>query len=279
MGSEEEAIKKSRAPQTRVSLTADMVAAGVEPGQTLLVHTSLSALGWVCGGAVTVVEALIDALGARGTLVMPTHSSGNTDPRNWSNPPVPSGWWEIIRENRPGFDPRTTPSRGMGQVAELFRCWPDALRSSHPSMSFAALGPEAPFITQGHSLDMSLGERSPLARIHDLGGCVLLLGVDFDKNTSFHLSEYRAGREVTQAEGSAIKTDSGGRSWREWEDIDLNSDPFKEIGRAFEDSGAVSVSAVGCAEARHFEQRLAVEFATQWLRASAPQQHVTKTTA
>lgn len=75
--------------QTRASLAAALRDLGVRPGETLLAHTSLSSLGWVCGGPVALVQALLDAVGPDGTLTVPTHSGDNSDPAGWSAPPVP----------------------------------------------------------------------------------------------------------------------------------------------------------------------------------------------
>ena len=80
MSGEARSIAASAAPVTRASLAADLGRLGVRPGSVLLVHSSLSALGWVCGGAQALVEALLDALGPDGTLVVPTHTSGNSEP-------------------------------------------------------------------------------------------------------------------------------------------------------------------------------------------------------
>ena len=81
-------------PATVPSLAADFAALGVQPGMVLIVHSSLKSLGWVNGGAVAVILALEQVLGAEGTLVMPTHSADNSDPAHWENPPVPESWWQ-----------------------------------------------------------------------------------------------------------------------------------------------------------------------------------------
>lgn len=98
MTSEGQVIQKSKMPGTVDSLQADFTVLGVESGMVLLVHSSLSALGWVNGGAVAVIIALQNVLGSTGTLVMPAHSTGLTDPSGWENPPVPRSWWHSIRQ-------------------------------------------------------------------------------------------------------------------------------------------------------------------------------------
>ena len=144
----------------------------------LLVHSSLSGMGWVCGGAVAVIIALQKALGKTGTLVMPTHSTDLSDPSQWENSSVPESWWQTIRQTMPPYDPDLTPTRSMGRIAETFRKQNGVLRSAHPQSSFCASGPQASYIIENHSLAFGMGEHSPLARIYDLHGFVLLLGVD-----------------------------------------------------------------------------------------------------
>jgi aminoglycoside 3-N-acetyltransferase len=156
-------IEQSDAPRTRASIASDLRSLGVTPGGALLVHTAVSRLGWVCGGPVAVAQALLDALGPDGTLVVPTHTTGNSNPARWENPPVPAAWWPLIREHMPGFDPQITPSQGVGALPEVVRTLPGAFRSAHPQMSFAAIGPQAERITAGHVLESGLGEGSPLA--------------------------------------------------------------------------------------------------------------------
>jgi aminoglycoside 3-N-acetyltransferase len=155
-------------PGTVQSLSSDLRALGVRPGDTVLAHSSASSLGFVAGGTQAVVQALLDAVGPDGTLVVPAHTSDNCDPAGWFNPPVPAAWWPVIREQAPGFDRDRTPSRWMGAIAETVRTWPGALRSDHPQVSFAALGRHAADVTGTHQLDDALGERSPLGAVYRL---------------------------------------------------------------------------------------------------------------
>jgi aminoglycoside 3-N-acetyltransferase len=85
---EHEVIARTTRPATVHSLVGELRRLGVEPGMVLLVHSSLSHLGWAAGGAQAVVLALLEAVGRDGTLVMPTHSY-LTDTANWHDPPVP----------------------------------------------------------------------------------------------------------------------------------------------------------------------------------------------
>lgn len=268
--SEQSLIEETPTPRTRESLAHDLRALGVEAGMTLEVHSSLSKLGWVCGGPVAVVQALIDVVTETGTLVMPTHSSNYTDPAKWSNPPVPQSWWPMLYEQMPAFDPHITPGWFMGQVVETFRTWPGVLRSTHPAVSFAAWGRYARIITANHSLDHGLGEHSPLARLYDLDGYVLLLGVNYESCTSLHLAEYRAPHSRRMTEGSPI-LENGRRVWKTYQDIELDSDPFPEIGAAFEATGLVKIGPVGSAQCKLLPQRPAVDFATEWLTQKSTQ--------
>jgi aminoglycoside 3-N-acetyltransferase len=261
---EKDLMDRTPEPRTRQSLAADLRQLGLEPGAVVIVHSSLSSLGWVCGGSVAVVLALMDVLTESGTLVMPTHSAEYSDPGKWENPPVPESWLGTIRESMPAFDPRTVPTRGMGHIPETFRSWPKALRSSHPAFSFAAWGRHASFVTVAHSLDYSLGEGSPLARIYELYGQVLLLGVGYESNTSFHLAEYRAPA-VQRSEDGAPIVESGQRVWKTYTDIELNEEVFEQIGADFEKAVGVLSFGVGSAQAKLFSQRRAVDFAQAWL--------------
>jgi aminoglycoside 3-N-acetyltransferase len=269
MTNEEKAISRSaEGPVTVESLVRDLRTLGVRPGMVLLVHSSLSALGWVCGGPVAFILALQRVLRSYGTLVMPTHSGDLSDPALWENPPVPKSWWDTIRRTMPAYDPELTPCRGMGTVVECFRTLHSVVRSAHPQVSFAAWGEHALRIVEDHSLEFGLGENSPLARLYELDGWVLLAGVDHSSNTSMHLGEERAnfhGKRVVTT-GAPVKIGFH-RRWKRFKDINYHSDDFERLGRDFEREckDQVQKGKIGYAKARLFPQRLCVDFAEKWL--------------
>ncbi len=262
--SELETIQSIPSPRTRETLAADLRALGLHPGMVVIVHSSLSSIGWVNGGSVAVVQALLDVITPDGTLIMPAHSGDLSDPSYWQHPPVPEAWWPIIRTTMPAFDPRFTPTRGMGRIAETFRTWPGALRSSHPQDSFAAWGRHAELVTADHALEDGLGDRSPLARIYDLDGDVLLLGVPHGNNTSLHLGECRAPGGKMIEQGAPI-IENGQRVWKAFTTLDVDADCFDDLGVDFERVHPVKIGLVGSATARLFSQRAAVDFAQEWI--------------
>ena len=266
---EGQVVDKTKTLATVDSLQTDFKALGIKTGMVLLVHSSLSAMGWVCGGAVAVIIALQKVLGETGTLVMPTHSTDLSDPRQWENPPVPESWWQTIRETMPAYDPDLTPTRSMGKIVETFRKQKGVVRSAHPQSSFCASGPQASYIIDNHALAFGMGENSPLARIYDVDGFILLLGVGHSRNTSIHLAEYRADFPTKQVveEGAPI-LQVASRTWTTFEDIDVDDSDFEHIGADFLRSDAgevVRCGKVGIANCQLMPQRPIVDFAVDWL--------------
>jgi len=261
---EKEIIEKTNKPVTKKSLVKELSELDLK-GEVVIVHSALSKLGWVCGGAVALIEALQKVITKAGTLIMPAHSGDYSEPKYWSNPPVPKSWYQTIREEMPAYRPEVTPTRGLGIIPEVFRKFPDVLRSDHPCLSFTAWGKEAEAITADHKLDYALGNSSPLAKIYDRKGKVLLIGVGHDSNTSLHLAEYRADFDLRiKIFGSSILKD-GKNVWTQYQDIEFNDDLFPAIGKEYESEHKYSRAAIGQAEAKLFKQNEIVDFAVNWL--------------
>ena len=138
----------------------------IKRGDILLVHSALSSMGFVDGGAETVIDALLEITGQEGTVVMSTLT----------------GWVE-------SFDAEASPS-AVGRISEVFRQRKDAVRSLHPVHSVAAVGKYAEYITSDHDkCETGCGEGTPYSKLAELGGKVMLLGVDMDRNTIMHSLE------------------------------------------------------------------------------------------
>lgn len=240
---------------------------GVRPGQTIMVHTSLGSLGFVCGGAQILIEALIDAVGEEGTLMMPTQSWKNSDPESGVHWEEPKEWWPIIRENWPAYDKDITPTNTMGAAAEMFRRWPGAVRSGHPVRSVAAYGRHAAYLTENHDLSNIFGDGSPIGRLYELDAYVLLIGVGYDKNTSLHLADARAeypGRHLSE-ESCAMMID-GKREWVTYKTLYVDGKDFVKIGEDFEQNCTVRKETLGNGTIRFMRQRDLVDFAVGWIQ-------------
>jgi aminoglycoside 3-N-acetyltransferase len=159
-------------------LVRQLHALGVERGGLLLVHTALSKVGTNPGA---LIDALLEALGKEGTLVMPSMADDDDVP----------------------FDRATMPCRAVGLVADAFRRMPGVLRSDNPH-AFAAYGPLASRITQPHPIDVPHGVDSPPGRVFHLNGSVLLLGVGHDCNTTVHVAEAIAGVRYRQPKYATV---------------------------------------------------------------------------
>lgn len=263
--SEKDIIDRTRRPGTAASIEEELRALGVQDGDILLVHASLSRMGWVCGGPQAVIQALLQTVGAAGTIVMPAQSGGWSDPAEWQNPAVPAEWIETIYREMPAFDPALTPTRGMGRIAELFRTWPGSMRSHHPQVSFSANGRLAAEIVREHPLTPQFGADSPLGKLYELGAKVLLLGVGYDSCTCMHLAETRLPDMPKKRMGASVLAD-GERTWRWFEDYAYDADDFVQVGVMFDRSGHVASGRIGEAECRLFGARPAADAAEAWLR-------------
>lgn len=165
---------------------------GLTQQSQVIVHTSLSAFGRVRGGAETVVGALRATCGL---VIMPTFTYQSMIRPRLGPPNNGMAYGDFMPENAEAemFRPDLPAHADMGLVAETLRRLPGAVRSAHPTLSFAALGENAAAALATQTVSDPFG---PIAYLEAQAGYVLLLGVTHIVNTSVHLAEQRAGRKT-----------------------------------------------------------------------------------
>ncbi len=240
---------------------------GVRPGQDLLVHCSMRRLGPIRGGAATVLTALREAAGPTATLVVPAQTAGNS----LSSPAFRTATAGLDPAQRaafiasmPGFDPLTTPSSEMGALAEYLRTRPEAVRSTHPQTSFAALGPRAAECAAGHVLTCHLGDQSPLGWLYREDAAIVLLGVGYAACTAIHLAEYRLPGRPRYRTYECFTAENGKRIYRAFRDIELIDADFTALGERIDREPFVRRGRIAAADCRLLPMRDTVGFAVRW---------------
>jgi aminoglycoside 3-N-acetyltransferase len=223
------------------TLIHQLLKLGVTPGGILLVHTSFSKVKPVEGGPEGLIRALQTALGEEGTLVMPSMSYDDDHP----------------------FDKSKSPCPEMGVVADTIWRLPGVMRSDN-NHAFAAAGPLAPKILAPHPIEVPHGLDSPVGRVYELDGQVLLLGVGHDSNTTIHLAENLAGVRYRRAKYVTVLRE--GRPVRlDYREIDHCCQNFALVDGWLEERGLQQRGKVGHAEARLMRSRDVVSVVTQHL--------------
>ena len=224
------------APLRLSDLVRDLISLGVRPGDLLMVHSSLRSIGFVDGGPETVVDALLQAIGPQGTLVVPTFTYPTA-----GNP-------EFV------FDPIDTPSQ-MGAISEAARRRPQAHRSIHLAHSLAAIGPLAQTITTSGGAS-GWDAHSPMGQVFNRNGRYLLLGVPYQNLTAMHLCEVWLGlpyRKPRTSEGRMRHPDGSTTPLVSIGTPPLPGNPgsdYNRLGQRMEDAGLVKLAPVGNAIAR-----------------------------
>lgn len=230
---------------TKNELKSDLKNSGLKAGAIVMVHSSLSSLGWVQGGAETVIEALLEVIGEDGTLLMPALTAGSKQ--------VP-------------FEGKQTPSY-LGKITEAFRTWPGVKRSFHPTHSVLALGKAADFLLAYHiDAKSACGPGTPYYRLAEIGGYVLLLGVDLDRCTILHTAEDLADCPFLKERIFYYRNQEGVICEKVLQKFPGPHRDFIGLDQRFRRSGIIKLGLVGDAVTRLIEAKALLSDATKLLR-------------
>ena len=261
----QKSIDKNFTPITKEVLIHKFSQLGIKQGDILLVHASLSSLGYVVGGEETLYYALREVIGDQGTIVVPSQTVEISDPASWQYPPVPEEWHDVIRNAMPAYSKELSYSKAMGAFSLFIGILPDSIRSNHPMYSFTAIGEKAVEIIGEDTFDFPFGEESPLARMYSIGAKVLMIGTDFETNTSLHLAENRLNREVIQ-EKSKILTKTG-EKWISFKNIELDIyDDYLEIQKNFMEQYTVNHIKINEGNVYLFDMKECVDFTEHYYK-------------
>ncbi len=284
---DKEAMTTGVEPVSRSRLVRELRTLGVRPGGVLMVHARISALGWVVGGSGAIVQALLDALGPDGTLM--AYAGWEDDPYDVDQ--WPEAWRAAYEADLPPFDPHTAEAvHANGRLPERIRTWPGAVRSHQPEAGIVAVGRRADWLAADHPMDDAYGVDSPLAKLVQADGQVLMLGAPLSTVTLLHHAEATA--RVAKKRWVVYRMPlliNGQTIWREFHDIDTANgafpyefvagevaatpgigserDPFEAIARQALAVGIGAEGRVGAAPSVLFPARALHRFAEAWLEA------------
>lgn len=252
-------------------LVRDLTRLGLESGQVVMLHASVKAVGWVIGGPDVVLDALLEVLGPDGTLMMYV---------GWEEDIEDFYQWPPERQAAylvecPPFDPATSRAhREWSILTEYLRTRAGAHRSGNPGASVAAIGAKAEWLTEHHPLQFGYGPGSPLAKLCEAEGKVLLLGAPLGSVTLLHYSEHMAAIPNKRTVRYKVPLlQDGERVWVEVEEYDTGQgvvdweggDYFPAIVREFLEAGNGRSGIVGAARSYLLDAAALHRFALEWL--------------
>ena len=263
----------SRAPGlvTRQQIAVEANQLGVAPGDTVMLHAAVGSIGWIVGGPDQVLYGLLDVLGERGTLLMYVGWDGSAYDVTLGMPELPPPLAMVW----PPYDPKTSRAvREWGVLAEYIRTMPGAKRSAHPDSSFVAIGFNADELTAEHPLQYGMGQGSPLAKLCEKKGKVLLLGSPLANVTLLHHAEHLAdvpSREIVTYWEPLLNGEE--REWVRIEEFSTEgclpwrgaTDMFEAVVREYIQEGRGSLGRVGAATSYLFDADDLNQFAIEWI--------------
>lgn len=246
---------------TKEDFKAALQRLGVKKGMLLYVSASMKPFRYVVGGAQTIIDSLTELVGYDGTIVMAAPTRHICDPVEIKK--VPRDLVGDARRNTPPFNKKLTVPSGVGEIPIQFMRNDAVLRSNHPMVSFLAWGKYAKLIVEKHPLHFGMNQESPLGKIREYNGYVVMLGQDYERCEIFHLAQYMTMKCPIRIYSCPIER-SGATSWIQLLDLELNNIGYKEIGKIMEENQVVKSTYLGNSVCRLFSAKVAQETAIEY---------------
>jgi aminoglycoside 3-N-acetyltransferase len=174
---------------TKDNLITQLKNLGLKSSDTVMLHASMRAIGKILGGPDQIHQAIMETILPEGTLMM--YVGCEPEYEVVGRGKLSSSEETLFLKESPAFDPNSARARrDYGILAEFFRSWPGVRCSENPGARIAALGGKADWIVSKHPLNYGYGPESPLAKLYEIDGKILLLGSDLDQITLFHYAEH-----------------------------------------------------------------------------------------
>ena len=240
-----------------------------------MVHAAMSKVGPMLNGPDALSTALLDVIGPEGTLLVYTSWDSVHDDLLDDDGRVLAQW----RDHVPGFDPQASRAVRMnGVIAEFVRTMPGARRSGNPGASVAAIGRLADWITADHPQNYGYGEGSPLAKLMEANGRILMVGAPWDTMTLIHHADHLANLPAKRVLRYEVPFATGAKTtWRFMEEFDttepvvegLPENYIEQIVTAYVAHGSGREGTIGLAPSLLVDGRPMLAFAIEWLEARA----------
>lgn len=204
------------------NLKAQLKSLGLKPGDLIMLHASMRAIGKLLGGPDQVHQMIMHVIQPEGSMMMyvgcePEYEAVGRNKLSLAEE-------QELLQNSPAFDPQTARARrAYGILAEYFRSWPGVICSTNPGARIAAMGAKATWLTADHPLNYGYGPGSPLAKLYESQGKLLLLGSDLDQVTLLHYAEHLAPIPEKRIQRFKVPLlQEGRKQWHEVEEYDTS---------------------------------------------------------
>ena len=250
--------KPEQAFSTKEMIIQQLTTLGIQKGMVLYIQTDMRKLGYLAGGVQTLLDALMDCVGFEGTLVIPTFTMNLADP-SCQRTRINRKHWKDARINALPFHRKLSAPDHDDPFTLQFLRNEGVVRSYHPIYSFAAWGKYAKFICDKHPLHFGLGEDSPLGKILEFNGYIVLLGEQYHRCTLLNLASYKKEKQPIRIISAPIENNQS-MIWKDMLELSFKDAPNETIGEYFETNSLVTTSYIGNGKCHMLNAREAIKW-------------------